>query len=479
MLLSAIVIIGAVLRLHGLMAAPLHFDEGATLYFAGLPWADLWGPPARLEPNPPLFYAIAHLVRAAGAPPEAVRLPAVLFGVLCIPVAFVLARMLGGRVAGFAAAALVATSPEHVVMSQLGRTYTLLALAALVAISCLVRLLRDDTHPRRRALWGTRLAWGGYVLAVLVALYAHNTAVLLVLVLNLVTLWVWNSSLRRDRGFAWRWLLANAVALLAYAPWIPVVFNQSVSGLAGSWIQAPTLQYIRYEAMNNYGQRYLRAGQPLVDWIFLLLAAIGVWRNRTNRVVPALAVLVIAGIPALTWLISQWRPLTNGKTLFWLLPVFMVLVALGCLWLRRAAALAALGLVAVQLAALGNVYAARPNEDWRAAAATLDANLRPGDVLYLNTGATQILLDRYSVAHNGMTVLGTTDGETWFRHFTGQIVSPSDLPSHVPHAARLWLVTRGPTTDDQAIAKALRERMQADFNQDFGSNVHVTRLVPR
>ena len=60
--LALIVLAGAALRLHGLGSLPLNYDEGATLYFAHLPFADLWGKPAWLETNPPLFYMIAHLM---------------------------------------------------------------------------------------------------------------------------------------------------------------------------------------------------------------------------------------------------------------------------------------------------------------------------------------------------------------------------------------------------------------------------------
>jgi hypothetical protein len=37
-------------------------------------------------------------------------------------------------------------------------------------------------------------------------------------------------------------------------------------------------------------------------------------------------------------ILAVWRPLTDGKPLLWLVPVFPIFVALGCAWYRRLAA---------------------------------------------------------------------------------------------------------------------------------------------
>ena len=155
--------LGLALRLHGLSAIELDYDEGATGYFAALPFADLWSGPAWLEPNPPLFYSLAAFVVRLGGSIEQTRLVSVVAGVLTISVAGALAWRLAGRFAGAAAALLLAASARDIAMSQYARSYQLLALALLAAMLGLV-LARQAATSRGRivgcATNGAYFRWG-------------------------------------------------------------------------------------------------------------------------------------------------------------------------------------------------------------------------------------------------------------------------------------------------------------------------------
>src|SRR5258708_3448032 len=99
----------------------------------------LWGSPALLEPNPPLFYSLAWLVIHAGGSAEHIRYVSVIAGSLCVPVAWLIARHAAGDLAGASAALLVATSPPHIAISQYARAYALLVLCVMFAFLCVVR----------------------------------------------------------------------------------------------------------------------------------------------------------------------------------------------------------------------------------------------------------------------------------------------------------------------------------------------------
>ncbi len=137
--LFAAIFAGLFLRCFHVQSHELQYDEAATAYFAGLPWADLWGGPAVLEPNPPLFYALAWLVTHAGGSAGDIRFISVAAGVLCIPLAWAIMRRIAGEFAAAAAALLVATSPQHIAISQYARAYALLILFLLCAFYCLLR----------------------------------------------------------------------------------------------------------------------------------------------------------------------------------------------------------------------------------------------------------------------------------------------------------------------------------------------------
>lgn len=209
-----IMIVGFYLRCYGIMSEPINFDEGATWYFARLPFGDLWGEPARLEPNPPFFYAVAHgFVWLFGDSAGVLRLASVISGVLCIPVAAFIGRQLAGPAAGIATALLVASSTAHIVTSQDARAYSLLTLTALVAIAAEVSLLTAYRVPRQHGSRAVTGAWVGYVVASILALYVHNTAVLMVVALNLVAVLAWIGTLGLQRRFAIHWIMVKAERL--------------------------------------------------------------------------------------------------------------------------------------------------------------------------------------------------------------------------------------------------------------------------
>lgn len=93
------------------------------------------------ENDHPLYSVLAHLsTRVFGESSWSIRLPAALFGVACVPMAYALAREAGmRRVEALATAAIVAVSYHHVWFSQNARGYSATALVALVSTRCLLR----------------------------------------------------------------------------------------------------------------------------------------------------------------------------------------------------------------------------------------------------------------------------------------------------------------------------------------------------
>jgi uncharacterized membrane protein len=159
--LCAAVVLGIALRCFHLESHELQYDEAATGYFSALPFSDLWGGPAVPEPNPPLFYSLAWLITHAGGSVEEIRYIPVIAGILCIPLAWLIARDLAGGSAAACAALLVAASPQHIAISQYARAYALLILLLMCAFCCLMRTRPTSAPPQKdhsRRLWW----WAGY-----------------------------------------------------------------------------------------------------------------------------------------------------------------------------------------------------------------------------------------------------------------------------------------------------------------------------
>ena len=159
----AVALAARVLRLD----ASLWYDEVFTLtHFVRLPWNELLRSFSSL--NNHMLYSLEAkaAVRVLGESAWALRLPAVLFGLGSIVVAWQMARAAAGRDAALLAALLLALSYHHVWFSQNARGYTeLLFWTALATRSFVAGLER----PRPST-------WTGYGLCFAAAMYTHLSA---------------------------------------------------------------------------------------------------------------------------------------------------------------------------------------------------------------------------------------------------------------------------------------------------------------
>ncbi|HLB12272.1 MAG TPA: glycosyltransferase family 39 protein, partial [Dehalococcoidia bacterium] len=134
---------------------------------------DLVGLAAETDIHPPLYYFLVHFwLPLAGKSEFALRFPAVFFGMLIIPVLYVLGKRLAGAKAATIAGAIAALSPFYLDFSQQVRMYTLVTFLAVLSMYSFQRAFGD----------GRRGWWVVYALSVALALYTHYFAITIVLV---------------------------------------------------------------------------------------------------------------------------------------------------------------------------------------------------------------------------------------------------------------------------------------------------------
>ena len=114
---------------------PMRYDEACT-YMYSVKEGLLHGLLNYHGPNNHVFHSLWVIASTAafGSAPWAIRLPALVAGLLAIPGVFLCARWGIRQKAGLIAAALVAVSPYQVLYSTNARGYSMVALAMLVAI---------------------------------------------------------------------------------------------------------------------------------------------------------------------------------------------------------------------------------------------------------------------------------------------------------------------------------------------------------
>jgi 4-amino-4-deoxy-L-arabinose transferase-like glycosyltransferase len=211
----------ALLTLGGLglrlvyLSQPLRNDETMTwLQFARLPLAEAL---SRYDlPNNHLLNSLLMHGSAAvlGDAPWALRLPALVAGVLLIPSTYFVTERIYGGTAALLSSALVAGSSVMIEYSTNARGYGLMVLAFLVAVAIALHRLEA---PRLRGwlTWAVAVALGFYALPLMAF-----PAAALVLWIVLETACTADAGRRREtwRGLAIGVVAAGALTAILYAP---------------------------------------------------------------------------------------------------------------------------------------------------------------------------------------------------------------------------------------------------------------------
>lgn len=378
------------MRIWHLNYRPLWWDEGISIYLAHQSIPAILADRAA-DVHPPLYFLLLRAWIALTGPSDvASRLLSVAFGVLSVPVLYILGRRLADVRVGRIAALLLALAPFHIAHSQEARMYTLVPLAALFSTYVLARLADDDNHVGRKG-------WPAYTAAILVGIYVHYYAAFVPLFHGVYLL----LHRRFDRSLVWHWIRSLVGAAGLYLPWLVFIgptFLRTAVGKArveaDTALSLPDLagQFLLTITQDN-------AGSPPSGWqvagalLFAGLALAGTihWiharRNHRYRAdawwpLLYLAVPVIAG-----YLVNLRLPFSGfPRLLSFAAPGYYLLCAAGLTLSRqsRHTQVAACALaVTLSLPPLLAYYTTAPDpaEDYRPLVREVALQARPDDVL--------------------------------------------------------------------------------------------------
>ncbi|MDB5320056.1 MAG: glycosyl transferase family 39 [Phycisphaerales bacterium] len=431
----AVLVIAAALRLAGLGAASLWYDEALTLDIAAGPLADLAADVRAREQVPPLYHVLMHgWIDRFGDSEFAARLPSALFGVAAVAAIIALGCALFGRREGTAAGALMALSGFQVYYAQEARPYALLALASLLSCLAFVRM-------KRAGGWTGRAS---YVGATALLLWTHLFGIFVIAAQHLAWLWARAAERRApprsdeaemDAGPGSvqlpGWLGLNAVTLLLFAAWIPTVFLWFRQVSANFWIPpiGPERVISAYTAY---------AGSVPLLVLLLVIAFWGAVRTPQRW-----KIVLLAGV----FILPVFLPVAVSmikRTLF--VPRYGIKAATGLYLLaargwtalpgracRGIAAAAVLALADIDLQGAGRRLDPKP--DWRAATAYVVEHDRPDDAILLNADFNNLVFQHYAARRAAeVNASYLIDGRV------GGGDNPASL--ELPAAGNLWVVTQ-------------------------------------
>lgn len=498
------ILAGFGLRLFRLGADSLWYDETVSAFLAAETIPDLIAHTAR-DIHPPGYYLLLHFwTGLAGHSEFALSFFSLIFGVLLIPLTYLVARRLVNTSTALWAALLVALSPYHIWYSQEVRMYTLGAALGLVAAYCLWRELSRQSKSRS-------FYWLGYFFAAALGLYTLYYFAFLLIVLSLLFLisyFLPSPAWTKLRLL----LLTNSLVLLAYLPWLPILWRQATDPPVPPWRNAANLSLWSVLTESWSALTLGQSVDPITVWPFLLIALIlfilglrllhshpfrVLWgstpphfhscrrhaeRNFLLLHSPAsLLFLYTFGPLLLIYLISLITPLYHVRYLFTYSPPFYIIMAAGLAWLtarrQRWAAIGAIGLLIA--ATLFSLYRYHYNpryraDDYRSAVQFIQHHWQPGDIIIVNAGYVYTAFSYYTdfphlerrrlvpysapaaTVHPLLLQTGTVDGSPrlgwgdprsdFYAMSTADTVNALEAISH--DFSRLWLLRAYDTVTD-------------------------------
>ncbi len=317
--------VGAFLRIETLTKRPLWHDEAWTLGVVDSAYslADIWGASGRDRAEHPfMYYAAAYAARRLTGHEKSIRIPALVFGILSIPLLGALAYRLAGERAGVLSAFLLTVSVYHIDFSQDARSYTLLILWSLTAFHGLLSFVRS------RSVAGLALL----SFSILASLYTHHASFFVVGAIGIAGLALIVQHWRASGTFP-RWLcggLAGAAVLIALGYWPQLTFTDTF--LASSDLDREHTLALSGRLFVELFNRWTFG----VPWGFLSIGLVVLGVIRSCRSLERAAILLPwFAAPFLVFGFVPFGKFFDMRFVITALPPFLILIGSGLDWIAE------------------------------------------------------------------------------------------------------------------------------------------------
>jgi uncharacterized membrane protein len=362
---ALVLAVAVILRVYGLTVQSLWLDELFSVVFSRseLSVADIVRVYAD-DVHPLGYPLLLHWWLVLFGDSElAARSLSALFGVLGIPVMYLVGRRLGGPTVGLIAATLTAVNGFHIEYSQEARSYSLVFLLAALSYAALVDLLH---RPR----WQAAVAFGAVASA---AAHVHYYSLVMLVGQAVATVAV--LIVRRAGWSQWLWAaLAAAMIVVAVLPWLGPL--RQVAAMNEYWPKPPTpwfiVGYFQQYFGNDLGLSLVMAGL-LVGGIAVAMVGTG-----PDREVPPtrLVAWLLGASVAVSLLVAYLRsvmvvPMLMPRFTLVFLPALLILISIGAAAIRpsgfRLPMVVAIAVLSVAGLVRSGYYTEPRKEQWREA----------------------------------------------------------------------------------------------------------------
>jgi uncharacterized membrane protein len=436
------------------------------------------------ENGPLYFFVLRGWIALTGTTGHALRFFSLLFGVLCVPLTYVLGRRLFDPLSGILAAVMVAVSPYLIWYSQEVKMYALVSALALLGI-----------YGLRRAVAGRGWRWWVVqVVATSLAFYSHILAALLIPVQVLLFLTWWPQARKQWVGP----IVSLACLTLPYLPlavWqAPQVFQIRETGfhryslgemaeiLVNGWSAGILGRYLPWGALLMITLALMGLLGPLYH-VFPSPAAARPLRGRSRVALLCWLVMPLLAV----WFISLRQPLFTDRYLIWTAPAFYLLVAVGLVSIAQLGG-PGRGVVVILtgtiLAISGfnlSQQAVEPiKSDFRAAAAYVADQYTPGELVIFQIPHGRYTFDYYfprddySWADGLYTNHHAPDGS----YLMSEQSAGLSMGEMTKEYGSVWLIaTETEMWDDRGLVQAWLEKHRRRVDESTFMRVSISRYV--
>jgi mannosyltransferase len=454
--LPLLTLLALALRFYKLGYYSYFDDEVLSTFAARQPAWEIFHHITANEDHPPLYHILLHLwMLGFGDSLIAVRLFSVLISTACVPLLYALGRSMANRPAALAAAGLMAIAPFQIYHGRQARMYPLLTLLVMLATLLFV-------HVWQRGGWWR---WWLFGLTITAGIYTHAYFWLSLLALNV---WALADTIAHRRIERKRWaglIVAQALAGLAFAPFLPQFFG-TVNGVVQSfWLKysSPYDWIIDLIALTNYAPLVAFPG-PAAPWYLLplyfpplaiLILGLG-YSVREARRHPherdtwlLLHMLIWVPIVIATTISVAIRPILLDRSLIGLSSALFLILGWMFVryWQRFLIQLLALAFVATCVVSIASMYPPVPQQnDLVRMADYLAREARPGDAIaYADWQSFDTAALMYPHQPDVYIVpLSETNKSYWEARMRfmrwREPHQVETVPTFGPHYRRVWLV---------------------------------------
>ncbi|AZH26468.1 glycosyltransferase family 39 protein [Haloplanus aerogenes] len=405
---GSLISLGAALRVFRIGTESLWLDEAASVSYVTtmsvrelvvrIPWTDN---------SPPLYYLLLDAwTELFGVSEASVRLLSAVFGILSIPLLYLIGKRLFGERVGLLSAGILALSPFQLWYAQEARAYSLLLLLSLLSYYYFLRVDGD----------GTAADTVGYVVFSVLLGYTHVFGFFVILAQSLYVLLRYvpaTEGLVGEEVVAW--IKHQSLIGLLLSPYVVVLLVRIVAEQGDVWVSMPTLRSIVAAPVVYFGTTgSVRRSIPINLLILAVLGGLtllsltpllrqlraGEWPSPDTEsgyatlnallwfLVPIVVPIVLSVLLTPIYLIRYTIPASAGLYL---------LVAKGIETIpRRNVRLVAAGLIVLTLVQpLPILYADDQKEQWREAAHAIESNADEGDLIVISATYVQTPFEYY------------------------------------------------------------------------------------